>query len=209
MFTPSSSFRPLALFCGFSPQLLELSVFWVSDPPLFLCPVSEDEVTKDADDIGLARGEHVEDLLRALTGCAGGRGGRQRDGDHEAAYSFSLAPDHRRLSFQKISNGVPVSENWSVRGTPVWCLISSQFIQCMLAKLLISKLILPMIHFNSLITEWHLKWCISLYQFQQMLCLHPTLLPLRGHEWFFLKIDDNSRKPSRTHVLLNSNSKNV
>lgn len=89
----------------------------MSDLPLLLCPVSEDEVTKDADDIGLAREEHVEDLLRALTGCAGG--GRQRDSEHEAAYSFSLAPDHGRLSFQKIADGVPVSEKWSASGTPV------------------------------------------------------------------------------------------
>lgn len=74
-------------------------------------PVSEDEVTRDANDVGLARGEHVEDLLSALTGCAGGRGGRRGDSDQEPVYSFSLAPDHSRLSYQKISNGIPVSEN--------------------------------------------------------------------------------------------------
>lgn len=85
----------------------------MSDPPLLLCPVSEDEVTEDANDVGLARGEHVKDLLGALTG---GRRGRRRD---EAAYSFSLAPDHGRLSYQKISNGVPVSENCSARDTGV------------------------------------------------------------------------------------------
>lgn len=67
-------------------------------------------MTKDADDIGVARREHLEDLLRALTGCAGGEEGPQRNGGHEAAYSFSLTPDHSHLSYQKISNGVPVSK---------------------------------------------------------------------------------------------------
>lgn len=100
-------------FAAFSTQLLELSVLQVTYLRLLLRPVSEDEVTKDADDVGLARAVHVENLLRALTGCAGGRGGRRRVDDREATYSFSLAPDHGRLSFQKISNGVTVSENWS------------------------------------------------------------------------------------------------
>ncbi|XP_075871256.1 DNA repair protein XRCC4-like [Nelusetta ayraudi] len=83
------------LGAGFTIALTDGSSAWIGE-------VSEDEVTEDANDVGLARGEHVKDLLGALTG---GRRGRQRD---EAAYSFSLAPDHGRLSYQKISNGVPV-----------------------------------------------------------------------------------------------------
>lgn len=73
------------------------------------CPVSEEELAREADDLGATMEEYAEDLLRALTGD-GGRGGQRQHGDEEAAYSFQLTPDHCRLSYQKISNDVSVSK---------------------------------------------------------------------------------------------------
>lgn len=75
-----------------------------------LCPVSEDEVTKEADDIGVTREKYVEDLLHALIGGEGGREGRRRQGEEEAVYSFHLTPDHCHLSYQKTCNGISVSK---------------------------------------------------------------------------------------------------
>lgn len=127
MFTPPSIFCPQAFLClclCFPPQHLELSVFQATDPPLLLYPVSEDEVKKEADNVGLARGEHVEDLLRALTGCTGQKGEQQRNGGHGAEYSFSITPDHGRLSYQKISNGVPVSKKTVGDPWHMSCLLS-------------------------------------------------------------------------------------
>lgn len=73
-----------------------------------LRPVSEEELTREADDMGVTAEEYVEDVLRALAGV-GGQGHRREDGE-EAAYSFQLTPDHCRLSYQKISNNVLVSK---------------------------------------------------------------------------------------------------
>lgn len=75
-----------------------------------LCSVSEDEVTKEADDMGVLREKYVEDLLQALTGGGGGRGGGRRRGEDEV-YSFHLTPDHCHLSYQKICNDISVSIN--------------------------------------------------------------------------------------------------
>lgn len=71
-----------------------------------LCPVSEDELMREAEDMGVTMETYVKDLLHALTG--GGRQGGHDD--KEAVYSFQLTPDHCRLSYQKISGNVLVSK---------------------------------------------------------------------------------------------------
>lgn len=70
------------------------------------CLVSEDELTKEADSMGVAKKKYVQDLLEALTGGEEGRRGR-RPGN-EDVYSFYLTPDHSRLSYQKTCNDVSV-----------------------------------------------------------------------------------------------------
>lgn len=72
--------------------------------------VSEEELTREADDMGVTAEEYVEDVLRALAG--GGGHGQRRDDGEAAAYSFQLTPDHCRLSYQKMSNDVLVSKQW-------------------------------------------------------------------------------------------------
>lgn len=76
------------------------------------CPVSEDELKREADDMGVTMEEYVEDLLHALTG-GGGQGVQRRRNEEEVVYLFQLTPDHCRLSYQKISNNVLVSQKLS------------------------------------------------------------------------------------------------
>lgn len=73
------------------------------------CAVSEDELNREADDMGVTMEDYVDELLHALTG-GGGQGVQRRHNQEEAVYLFQLTPDHCRLSYQKISNNVLVSQ---------------------------------------------------------------------------------------------------
>ncbi|XP_068166390.1 DNA repair protein XRCC4-like [Antennarius striatus] len=85
---------------GFTISLSDGDSAWVGE-------VSEDEVTSEADGLGVTREQYVEDLLQALTGGKGGQG-RRRQGQ-SVEYSFHLSPDHCCLSYQKISHEISVT----------------------------------------------------------------------------------------------------
>ncbi|XP_034025996.1 DNA repair protein XRCC4-like isoform X2 [Thalassophryne amazonica] len=87
------------LGAGFTLALTDGSSAWIGE-------VSEDEVMREVCELGVTREQYVEDLVHVFAG--GGRGAEGRNMSDKEEYSFQLAPDHSRLSYQKICNNISV-----------------------------------------------------------------------------------------------------
>lgn len=82
------------LGAGFTLVLTNGSSAWIGE-------VSEEEVTKEASDIGVLRERYVEELHQALIG-----GEEERGPPEKTMYLFQLTGDH--LSYQKIAHNILV-----------------------------------------------------------------------------------------------------
>lgn len=86
---------------GFTLALSDCSSAWIGE-------VSEEEVTREARNLGLKRSTYVEDLHQALTGKR--RGGLEmgRDAAEKEVYSFHLSTDRCQLSYEKNLIGIQI-----------------------------------------------------------------------------------------------------
>uniref|UniRef100_A0A3Q3WZU5 XRCC4 N-terminal domain-containing protein n=1 Tax=Mola mola TaxID=94237 RepID=A0A3Q3WZU5_MOLML len=120
------------LGAGFTLALTDGNSAWIGE-------VSEDEMTREADDIGVAREKYVEDLLHAVTGSQGRRGEGRREQEEDPVYSFHLTSDHSRLSYQKICNDIlpapnPLELNQEMLGQTLRCSTDLESDNCKLLE---------------------------------------------------------------------------